>query len=180
MKSPGRRERYGSCAPEVMKAALATWNGRIAPVFDVAGQIRFLEIDSGKVAAETEEPVGSLTSAEKAQRLAERGVGLLVCGAISRPVQLMVEAYGIEVVPFMAGETGEMIRALLRGQLRNAVHAMPGCGGRRRRGQQGGATGRGPGGTCVCPSCGHEEPHRQGTPCTRIRCQQCGAALVRR
>ena len=31
-----------------------------------------------------------------------------------------------------------------------------------------------------CPSCGHEEPHRQGEPCTRRRCPQCGQALIRR
>jgi hypothetical protein len=204
-----------------MKAALPTWNGRIAPVFDVVGQIRFLEIDSGRVVAEAEETVGGFTPAEKALRLAELGVNLLVCGAISRPIRAIVEAYGICVVPFVIGDLPGVIRALLEDRLAEAAHAMPGCQSgrhRRRRGErnfgekevvvnekeqpeasggsgkgrgQGRPTGgrgsrmaggfaKGPAGHCVCPSCGHEEPHTQGVPCTQSRCPDCGSALVRR
>ena len=37
----------------------------------------------------------------------------------------------------------------------------------------------GSGGTCVCPSCGHRQPHERGKPCTSINCPQCGSQLVR-
>jgi hypothetical protein len=37
----------------------------------------------------------------------------------------------------------------------------------------------GPGGSCVCPSCGQKEPHLRGTPCIDMHCSKCGHAMVR-
>ncbi|HDS30462.1 MAG TPA: hypothetical protein ENN67_05390 [Firmicutes bacterium] len=58
--------------------------------------------------------------------------------------------------------------------------------GNRRGGQgQGGGQGRGgagfggPGGNCVCPSCGHKQQHIQGQPCNSIKCPKCGAPMTR-
>ncbi len=54
-----------------------------------------------------------------------------------------------------------------------------GRGGGRGPGRMGGAAAAGPGGYCVCPSCGHREPHNVGEPCYKKRCPQCGAQMVR-
>ncbi|MFA5074166.1 MAG: hypothetical protein WC539_09770 [Nitrospirota bacterium] len=48
------------------------------------------------------------------------------------------------------------------------------------RGQMGGRSAAGPGGECVCPKCGHKEPHERGMPCTQKKCPQCGITLTRR
>jgi hypothetical protein len=48
-------------------------------------------------------------------------------------------------------------------------------GGRGGRGGQG----LGPGGQCVCPSCGTKVPHKRGTPCNQIKCPKCGAMMTR-
>lgn len=37
----------------------------------------------------------------------------------------------------------------------------------------------GPGGDCICPSCGHREKHSAGTPCTSRKCPECGAGMTR-
>lgn len=37
----------------------------------------------------------------------------------------------------------------------------------------------GPGGYCVCPRCGHKEPHRAGRPCYQQRCPECNALMTR-
>lgn len=42
-----------------------------------------------------------------------------------------------------------------------------------------GGRGAGLGGTCICPSCGKRVPHRQGTPCNKISCPQCGQKMTR-
>jgi len=49
------------------------------------------------------------------------------------------------------------------------------------RGQGGGRGGNlaGPGGYCVCPSCGYKEPHTRGTPCMNKTCPKCGAKMTR-
>ncbi len=44
---------------------------------------------------------------------------------------------------------------------------------------QGSRVGAGPGGNCVCPSCGEKAPHRQGTPCFDMICPKCGTKMVR-
>jgi len=48
------------------------------------------------------------------------------------------------------------------------------------RGRFGRGRGRaGPGGFCVCPKCGHKEPHMTGEPCYTKKCPKCDSALAR-
>jgi len=42
-----------------------------------------------------------------------------------------------------------------------------------------GGIGAGPGGNCVCPSCGATVAHQRGTPCYQLKCPKCGAAMTR-
>jgi predicted Fe-Mo cluster-binding NifX family protein len=121
-----------------MKAAFAVWDTRIAPVFDVARRIHFVEAEAGSVVRETQETLTDDLPVQRALRLAELGVNTLVCGAISRPLQEMVAAYGIQVIPFVAGDLREIIQAWTAGGLDWSAFAMPGCCGRgRRRGMHG-------------------------------------------
>ncbi|HHE76562.1 MAG TPA: hypothetical protein ENL27_01100 [Candidatus Parcubacteria bacterium] len=50
----------------------------------------------------------------------------------------------------------------------------------RGRGQQPGGFGLGSGGTCVCPKCGTEIPHRTGVPCYEEKCPKCGSEMTRK
>ena len=171
-----------------MKAAFATWNDRIAPVFDVARHICLVEVEAGHIKAEVPEALTDDTPAHKALRLSELRVGTLVCGAISRPVRSVVEAYGIHVIPFVAGDVREVIQAWVPGLLEPEAFAMPGCGRRRRRGGGGGRQrrrGRGSGSldavrddSCVCPQCGHREPHERGIRCSETQCPACGVRMA--
>jgi hypothetical protein len=73
-----------------MKTAFAAWNNRIAPVFDVARHLHIVETESGRIVKEAREELTDDVPARKALHLAELGIGTLVCGAISRPLQAMV------------------------------------------------------------------------------------------
>jgi len=49
-----------------------------------------------------------------------------------------------------------------------------------RGGRMGGSRpGAGPGGTCICPSCGEKVLHKLGTPCYALSCPKCGTKMVR-
>jgi len=209
----------------MIKAAFAYLEKRIAPVFDTAQQIHLVEVESDHIVNETQEPLASDPALQKALRLTELGVNELICGAISRPLQAMIASYGIQVIPFMAGDLREVIRAWLNGNLKLDTFAMPGCcrrarsrfkgiydgyqeekkmngkgrggmgsgGGRGQgrggqglgggqvigRGRRGGLLAAGAGGTCLCPQCGHREPHELGMPCVQKQCPKCGTKLTR-
>ena len=55
----------------------------------------------------------------------------------------------------------------------------PGGGGGRGRGRGGGPFAAGPGGNCVCPKCGHKEPHIVRQPCNQKNCPKCGTIMTR-
>ncbi len=59
-------------------------------------------------------------------------------------------------------------------------------GGRSKQGRYGRVCSRSvdPGmeettGVCVCPQCGHKQPHQYGIPCYELICPKCGAVMTR-
>ncbi|MBN1938457.1 MAG: hypothetical protein JW843_02655 [Candidatus Aminicenantes bacterium] len=205
------------------KAAVSVWNGRIAPVFDVSERVLILEVSGGRVIRRSVRPLAGSHPEEKALALIETGAIVLVCGAISAVLQNRLEAAGIQVIPFVAGEAEEIIEAWLSGVLNGNDYAMPGCCRRRRpgrgwtafgrredfqmngrgqgrgagrgmgqgmgqgQGRGGGGMGRGggplaagPDGECVCPQCGHLEPHVRGLRCADRACPKCGSMMARK
>jgi len=115
-----------------VKAAFASWDNRLTPVFDVARQVSVVESRAGKPVGEVQEVQLDGLPVNKVLRLAELGVGTLVCGAISRPMHELVAGRGIRVISFVAGDLHEVIQAWLNGDLAGDAFAMPGCCRRRR------------------------------------------------
>ncbi|MFA6008951.1 MAG: NifB/NifX family molybdenum-iron cluster-binding protein [Desulfobacteraceae bacterium] len=115
-----------------MKTAFATWNDRIAPVFDTAQTIHVVEFQGVDITDEKNEAIGSELPVQKVLRLVELDIGVLVCGAVSRPVYDVLIAYGIHVIPFVAGGLPEIIDAYLGGIIEKDRFAMPGCRKQRR------------------------------------------------
>ncbi len=111
-----------------MKTAITIWNGRIAPVFDVARQCLIIEDDS-----RTELTIPEGNAAFKSSFLAGNNITQIICGAISREYESVILASGIEVISFIAGPLEQVIQAWKEGNLVQANFAMPGCGCRRRR-----------------------------------------------
>jgi len=115
-----------------MKIAMPIWNGRISPVFDVAGRLVVLTLADGTVTGREETLIGP-NPAEKTRRLTELGANVLICGAVSQPLVLMIEQAGIQVISNICGETDQVAAAYLAGRLAEPDYLMPGCCGRRRR-----------------------------------------------
>lgn len=121
-----------------MKVALATWNGRVSPVFDVARHVVLLDIEEGRVVGRREEALPGTEPQAQADRLAALGPQTLICGAISKAMAGLLEAVNIRVVPFTAGDVETVLAAWLAGNLPDPVLSMPGCCGRRWRQRAGG------------------------------------------
>jgi predicted Fe-Mo cluster-binding NifX family protein len=77
-----------------------------------------------------------LAGADRAVAVAELGVDVLICGAVSRELEERMVASGIEVVAEIRGDASEVIRAKLDGALSQPCFVMPGSHARRRRGRR--------------------------------------------
>jgi len=115
-----------------MKVAVPTWQGRVSPVFDVARRLLVVEYQNGTERDRTETAITSTTLVDRAKDVSKLGVDVLVCGAISRPLEQLLIAEGVEVIPQTCGDVNEVLAAFQAGQLNRPAFVMPGCGRRRQ------------------------------------------------
>lgn len=116
-----------------MRVAVPQWQGRVSPVFDVAGHVLVVEWVDGQEVARHEELFGIIAPCERVQRLVELGVRTLICGAVSQPLEALLTARGVRVVARVCGDVDEILRAFCAGTLEEERYAMPGCCRKRRR-----------------------------------------------
>ncbi|MHB0959465.1 MAG: NifB/NifX family molybdenum-iron cluster-binding protein [Pirellulaceae bacterium] len=114
-----------------MKVAVPEWQGRVSPVFDVAEQVRLVDVDGEKDRQRVTVSLENTAPHERARRLAELGVHVLVCGAISWLLEALLANKGIRVIPLKCGEVEEILHAFGDGTLEDGRFSMPGC--RRQR-----------------------------------------------
>jgi len=115
----------------LMKIAIPDWQGRVSPVFDVAEQALLVDLDT-KDGHRCTKSLGSTVPQQRAQRLAELEVDVVVCGAISWPLEALLTTNGIQVISLICGDVEEVIQALRDGTLEDGRFAMPGCRRKKR------------------------------------------------
>jgi len=125
-----------------MKVAIAQWQGRVSPVFDVANEILLSEVRPGKERRSEVVSIKGAQPLERARALKDFSTQVLICGAISRPMEMALTALGIQVIPFTCGEVEEVLEAFQCGRLKGTTFLMPGCGKRRRNRNSQGDRGR--------------------------------------
>lgn len=116
-----------------MKVALTTWEDRISPVFDAARNLLIAEIENGEVRDRRYEALFPEMPAQLGDRLKHLGVEVLICGAISQLPAAVIEAGGIELIPFIGGNVEDVLLSYAKGKRIVPVFSMPGCGRARRR-----------------------------------------------
>ena len=128
-----------------MRIGISTWDQRISPVFDTSTSLLVVEVAEGREVSRETRPLPDGPLPERARQLANWGVEVLLCGAISQRLSGMAALYGIRLIPWLSGNVEEVLTAFLVGQFTGGVpdqrFAMPGCC--RRRGRFGGGGGRG-------------------------------------
>ncbi len=119
-----------------MRVAIPVWQGRVSPVFDVAGRLLLVELVDGREVAREERRVAENTAEERARRLVDLGVETLICAGISQSLETGLADRGIRAITRICGNVEEVLSAFLAGRLREERFAMPGCCGRRWRFQK--------------------------------------------
>ena len=120
-----------------MKVAIPHWQGRVSPVLDVAGRFLLVDLDEGREVSRQDGSLAASGPLERARELRQAGTQVLICGAVSRPLELALEAAGVQVIPHTCGQLEEVLAAFVSGQLNQEAFLMPGCCGRRRQFQAG-------------------------------------------
>jgi len=125
-----------------MRVAIPVWRERVSPVFDVSGRLLLIDLDDGAELKRSDMCVEEEDPAARAQKLAALGVEVLICGAISQPLEAILTHSGVRVIAQTCGSVDEILRAFQSGRLADRSFAMPGCCGRRRGAWHGHGRGR--------------------------------------
>jgi hypothetical protein len=98
-------------------------------VFDVARSIRVVDIASDTIVKSSNHEFGNHN---RAVALVELGVDLVICAAISIPLESTLWVSGVEVIPDTCGGADEIIQAIASGDRTLTRFRSPGIGQRHR------------------------------------------------
>lgn len=121
---------------------MTVWGQRISPVFDAARTLLIAEIDGSTVVGTAHLAFDPERPLELVQMLLRQQVVLVICGAVSEQPAAMLEAAGIRLIPFVAGDVDQVLARLIKGRALGSAFRMPGCGkhfccrGKIRRGRE--------------------------------------------
>jgi len=110
-----------------MKLALTVWEDRISPLFDTSQKLLVTEIKNAEFFNRQYKSFQTGIPLKQAGRLRELGVEILICGAISKMPLIMINSYGVSLIPFITGKVEDVLCAYIAGTLNHPKFQMPGC-----------------------------------------------------
>lgn len=116
------------------RLAIPTWKEQVSTTADFAQQFLLVDVGRGREVAREEEAFEQSMPEARARQLKDKGVQVLLCGAISQPFAWSVTRKGIQIVPLVAGQVDNVVAAYLCGRLTDPGYLLPGSppGARRR------------------------------------------------
>jgi len=114
-----------------MRIAVPVWGQLISPVFDTAETLKIYDIDASNISNRNDYQLTG-SGIGKARTVAELA-NILICGAISNEVEKCLIALGINVHPWVMGESDSIIESYLQGKISEYEYSMPGCQRQRQR-----------------------------------------------
>lgn len=106
-------------------------------MFDEARRLLVVCVEGGGETSRREERIDETDLARRALHVAGLGVDVLICGAISWPLEASLASAGVRVIPQTCGPVEDVLNAFVSGRLTDGAFLMPGCCGRRRRRRHG-------------------------------------------
>ncbi len=107
--------------------------GRISPVLDVARHFLLVDTEGDESTRRRQLLLENTRITARAKKIVDAGTRVLICGAISWPLEALLVSAGIQVIPNTCGTVEEVVEAYLSGQFTEQAFLMPGCCGKRRR-----------------------------------------------
>ncbi len=115
-----------------MKVGISVWEDKISPVLDGCKRLLVLKIEDGKEIGRDEVELLETYLPFRARKIAGLGLDVLICGAVSRPLAVMLTNSGISLAGWANGCVNDVLMAFLNGELETSdFAALPGICGRR-------------------------------------------------
>jgi len=111
----------------MMRIAIPIRDDFVSPAFDFSRRLLLVDIEDGREARRSEIVLLPESTPQRAGRLRDSGVAILICGAISRDLAGWVARGGIEILPYVSGPIDEVLKAYVSGQLADPRFVLPGC-----------------------------------------------------
>ena len=108
--------------------AVTVWGERVSPVFDAARTLLIARIEGNCVHATALFAVDPDRPLELLRLLRAQQVMVIICGAVSEGPAAMIEAAGVQLIPFIAGDVQQVLSHYLQGRPFSGQFRMPGCG----------------------------------------------------
>lgn len=116
-----------------MRIAVAHWEERISPVFDVTDCLYLIDIEGGREVSRESRALVSRDPFLRAQEVLGLGVEVLVCGAISHVLETALIHLRVQVDGFICGEVNAVVESFLCNRPADNRFLMPGCRANRTR-----------------------------------------------
>ncbi len=116
-----------------MRIAIAHWQDRISPVFDVSDRLLLIDIEKGRELKREDSMLNCRGPFERAREVYRLGVQVLLCGAVSRPLETALISTGVRVIGFICGGLEDVLHAYINGRLTDKCFQMPGYGEKRTK-----------------------------------------------
>jgi len=110
-----------------MKLAMPVWGNDISTVLDFSETLLIVEIEGREIKGRSSVNWSLFNDTMKLSLMKEEGVSILLCGAVSRAMQSMLEGSGIHLVSCLRGKTDMIIEAYLEGRLYEECFRLPGA-----------------------------------------------------
>jgi len=116
-----------------MRIAISYQQDRVSPVFDMATRILLLDIENGQETRRNKRSLAQRDILSRARYISQLGAEVLICGAISWPLENALSSMGVHVVACICGPVENVIKAFLNEKIAEKTFIMPGCLDRQQR-----------------------------------------------
>ncbi|HOO41502.1 MAG TPA: NifB/NifX family molybdenum-iron cluster-binding protein [Syntrophales bacterium] len=110
-----------------MKLAMPVWENDISTVLDFSETLLIVEIEDQEIKGRSCVNWSLCNDSMRLSLIKEEGVSVLLCGAISKTMQIMLENSGIYLIPCLRGRTEAILKAYLEGNLLDEQFRLPGA-----------------------------------------------------
>lgn len=109
-----------------MKIAIPIWENQVSTVLDFSEKLLLVDVEGKSIKGEMSINWSLCNDTMKISLMQGEGVAVLLCGAISKPMKILVENSGISLISGLRGRKDLILQAYLDGRLNDENFLLPG------------------------------------------------------